>query len=282
MDALVAVYNRIEALNQHVGEQMHADLLGNSLIRHAAEIISFTADEALWFTIPGIGACLLIILRGFGARAGMGCLEEALWDCFGAMMTISCVESWLKLIFRKQRPTYAKQSENFSVLGEWYTFPSGHAMRAFYVIFYITRSHFVDLLSPYIWLPHARYFVPWALGVAWSRVAKGRHFPIDVICGSIIGAAVGYYIEDVCSPTRRMVLKTIGGLYTALGWGILAFIPTFAGDVLWKKWLVGVVYYVFGVTVLIFTIPATLEMAGMQTIVAKADGSGAECLAFWF
>jgi membrane-associated phospholipid phosphatase len=64
----------------------------------------------------------------------------------------------------------------------------GHSSRAFYWMFWLTRSKFVMLLKHLVHFPRARYFIPYCTLVAWSRVAKGRHFVLDVLWGGMLGA----------------------------------------------------------------------------------------------
>ena len=82
----------------------------------------------------------------------------------------------------------------------------------------------------------ARNFVPWAILVGWSRVAKGRHFLLDVLCGGLLGkykisvnamtiqfsifvstgSMLGFFVEDVATSYERSVIKTFCGIYTVI------------------------------------------------------------------
>lgn len=206
-----SIYASLTRENEKLGLQTYTQAQNNKVLKLVADVLSFSSDEAIWFGAPGIIGVILFLIRKALGNSTMGCFEEAVWDCFGSAMVGTSTESILKLIFRTTRPYYAKQSTFHSLLGECYSFPSGHTLRAFYWMFWLTRGRFVRLI---VHFPRARYFIPWAIGVGWSRVAKGKHWPIDVFVGAIVGSLLGYFVEDYCSPSTRAVIKTIGGSET--------------------------------------------------------------------
>lgn len=66
-----------------------------------------------------------------------------------------------------------------------FSFVSGHAtssMAVSILMFLTLRKNF-----PYTWL-----FFIWPLIFAYSRIYIGVHFPMDVLCGALLGAAIGY------------------------------------------------------------------------------------------
>ena len=48
-------------------------------------------------------------------------------------------------------------------------------------------------LAPVVW--SAAALVPTYL--AWQRVEAGKHYPSDVVVGTVVGAAVGYLIPTI-------------------------------------------------------------------------------------
>ncbi len=66
-----------------------------------------------------------------------------------------------------------------------FSFVSGHAttsMAVSLLMFLTLRKSF-----PYTWL-----FFIWPLIFAYSRIYIGVHFPMDVLCGALLGAGIGY------------------------------------------------------------------------------------------
>jgi undecaprenyl-diphosphatase len=66
-----------------------------------------------------------------------------------------------------------------------FSFVSGHAttsMAVSMLMFLTLRKSF-----PYTWL-----FFIWPLIFAYSRIYIGVHFPMDVLCGALLGAGIGY------------------------------------------------------------------------------------------
>jgi membrane-associated phospholipid phosphatase len=66
------------------------------------------------------------------------------------------------------------------------SFTSSHAVNHFAVAMFIFTT-FKTVLSPK-WA----FIFLWASAIAYAQVYVGVHFPIDVICGSMLGLAIGY------------------------------------------------------------------------------------------
>ena len=83
--------------------------------------------------------------------------------------------------------------------GGLYSFVSSHA----------TNSFDVALLS--LLFIRKRWFsitiVLWALVVGYSRIYLGVHYPGDVICGSILGALIGWSIYSLYVFTDNRILQ---------------------------------------------------------------------------
>jgi len=101
----------------------------------------------------------------------------------------------LKLIVDSPRPM-AALPDLVRIIGEpelQYGFPSGHAAYAM-------------LAAASLWPLAARRFrtllVAWLAWVAWSRIAVGAHFPVDVIGGFLIGWLAAWI---ACSSGTRWV-----------------------------------------------------------------------------
>lgn len=84
----------------------------------------------------------------------------------------------LKAATRRRRPVAT--DDPFAVGPDKFSFPSGHASRAFYV------ATFFTVLSPLpiiFWGP----LLAWASATALSRLLMYRHHIVDVVVGSVLG-----------------------------------------------------------------------------------------------
>jgi membrane-associated phospholipid phosphatase len=87
----------------------------------------------------------------------------------------------LKQIFRRKRPSYHRKDFRF-VGPDQFSFPSGHATRAW--LFYgLARSRILPAKT--------RITIgAWAAVVSVGRIALGRHYMTDVLCGAFIGCLI--------------------------------------------------------------------------------------------
>jgi undecaprenyl-diphosphatase len=109
-----------------------------------------------------------------------------------------------KNVFHRLRPCHEPSLEGLVHLvngscGGLYGFVSSHA----------TNSFNVALLS--LLFIRKRWFtiaiILWALIVGYSRIYLGVHYPGDVICGSILGASIGWGIYSLYSLTDKRILQ---------------------------------------------------------------------------
>lgn len=84
-----------------------------------------------------------------------------------------------------KRPRPYASDKNIDLGGrvlDQYSFPSGHTLHA--VAFTIVLIHYFPQLGIFL--------IPFTALIALSRVVLGLHYPTDVICGIVIGAAVSH------------------------------------------------------------------------------------------
>ncbi|MFM6975776.1 MAG: phosphatase PAP2 family protein [Sphingobacteriaceae bacterium] len=79
----------------------------------------------------------------------------------------------------------AGQINNLIPCGSGYSFPSSHAanhfaMALFFIVLFYKRGKWI--------LPSA---LLWAFFIGFAQIYVGVHFPIDVICGAILGSVIG-------------------------------------------------------------------------------------------
>lgn len=95
-----------------------------------------------------------------------------------------------KRLFEIPRPASVLPSEQFHVIGEWLyfgSFPSGHATTAFLAASVVV----LGWPNPATRLRIALTALPLAGLVAFSRIAAGAHWPLDVAVGGMGGWLIG-------------------------------------------------------------------------------------------
>ena len=142
---------------------------------HAVHRVGDFGSHTLYQSFIGLAAVLLLWR---GLRGGPRRLLW--WPPAVALGSGLCVEG-LKRATHWPRPD-----------GDPTGFPSGHTTFAFALAWLLTQTH--PKLAP-LW-----YAV--AVGIGWSRVEGGAHFPYQVLCGAVLGTLVAWAISRVL-PARR-------------------------------------------------------------------------------
>lgn len=221
-DSSCTLLARIGAWDHSVGEKMYL-VAQSTAQRHVAGMITLSGDEATWLAMP----LILILVRaitGLGSADIVGFCVEV----YGDVLMCCVVEMGLKAIVRRDRPAYAKQATFFILPGEWWSFPSGHSMRASFLArrlsidAYLRIAVFGPVVGPAMYLTCAVYI--WAASVAWSRAAKGRHSPCDVVAGYIAGLFMAEIPLRVGLPIW-VAAKLVAGVVCHAEATIMYFVP---------------------------------------------------------
>jgi len=114
-----------------------------------------------------------------------------------------------KAIVRRQRPE-ENVEDMMTVSVDKYSFPSGHASRAFMLAtFLVVHFHASAIWNCVAWL--------WAVSVAMSRIMLGRHHVSDVAAGIVIGCLECYVVNscnlwlssDLCAYIIRPIQEEL-------------------------------------------------------------------------
>ncbi|MEK6805624.1 MAG: phosphatase PAP2 family protein [Pseudomonadota bacterium] len=106
---------------------------------------------------------------------------EILWLGLLAALMSTAASNGLKSLFDAARPGTALPLDSFRLVGPLYfsrSFPSGHAITAFTL---------AGVLSCFATPAVRRSLMTAAFVVAFSRVAVGAHWPVDVLAGAAMG-----------------------------------------------------------------------------------------------
>jgi len=161
-----------------------------SVSRHFATIVSLCFGEELWIPTPLVLALLRwmtdlcapqleYLFFGWTVPRYLELYSDAILVIAGNCIT--------KLLLRRQRPTYAEQDPFYLLSGDFFSFPSGHA---FWSSFLLTRVAVLLVREGYNAFVCGVVHLVLLCAVCWSRVAKGRHYPADTICGALLGGAL--------------------------------------------------------------------------------------------
>lgn len=170
--------------------------------------------------LVGIATPLAIVLTEsalFPALAGIALAALALawlvpaWRARALFAVVLNVVAWkasdvLKDVFRRPRPEHWVWHRETS-----FSYSSGHATDA--VVVYVLWAYFVrrsDLPRP-LRAVLTPLLVLWALGIGWSRLALGVHYPSDVLGGYLLGTALLALALAVYDPVRAPAATYVAG-----------------------------------------------------------------------
>jgi undecaprenyl-diphosphatase len=139
-----------------------------------------------WFWAPLYLFLLLFMPRRFGRNGWIWC--SVFLITFGISDQLSA--TLLKPLFGRIRPCndpYFSGIVHIIVpCGGGKSFPSSHAANHFSLAVFSAIS--LRHLARWVW-PLA---LAWAIVVSYSQVYVGVHYPLDVLCGGLLGAVVGW------------------------------------------------------------------------------------------
>ncbi|XP_060650795.1 polyisoprenoid diphosphate/phosphate phosphohydrolase PLPP6 [Drosophila sulfurigaster albostrigata] len=95
------------------------------------------------------------------------------------------VVALLKAFVRRRRPMPA--TDMLTIGPDKFSFPSGHASRAFYILVFFTHLYSLPII---FWMP----LTAWAVSVVLSRLILKRHYILDVCAGALIGVVEALFL----------------------------------------------------------------------------------------
>lgn len=110
--------------------------------------------------------------------------QQVAYEMAGGMIVTAVATGVLKKLVNRPRPYETYDDIYPDVREEGNSFPSGHTSMAF-------STATTLLLTTEKWYYAAPAFA-WAMGVGYSRIYLGQHYPSDVIAGAIVGAGGAY------------------------------------------------------------------------------------------
>jgi membrane-associated phospholipid phosphatase len=173
------------------------DAAARSIAGEAPRLAWILTESCLWpvLTTLGIAACLIAIR----ARAWRGRIVFAVVTTVVAWQTSNV----LKDVFERSRPAYWLVAHETT-----FSYSSGHALFAT-VVYWLWAYHVArSTLRAAVRVPLCIALVVWGIGVIWSRLALGAHYPSDLVGGALLGVAVlalAAIVARVAAPRARIL-----------------------------------------------------------------------------
>ena len=147
----------------------------NGRLTNAAldSIMPFITDKANFYAVAALAVIIMLVN---GKRRDL----RAFILLIVSVALADYAAAFLKIVFLRIRPCFALDGVRLLVgCGGSYSFPSGHAANIF------AAAVILSIRAKRLW----PFFIFIALGVSYSRVYVGVHYPLDVAGGAALGAA---------------------------------------------------------------------------------------------
>lgn len=164
------------------------------------------SDWALWTLSQGWSWAIviallftLLTLRREPRRWWVVAIGVALCFLLADQVSVHC----FKDVVCRLRPCHALEEVRMfrTHCGGQYGFISSHAANVFAVATFFVLRYRQHLSTA--WLPWLCYL--WAAMVCYSRPYLGKHYPGDVICGAIVGFALGAFVWFVLNKIEKKI-----------------------------------------------------------------------------
>ncbi|MFB7180332.1 phosphatase PAP2 family protein [Streptomyces sp. NPDC056257] len=185
---VVARWRPLFSFDGRVSGDLHAHAVAHPGVTHVMRVLSDWVWDPWTMRALAAVACVLLWWRGDRERA----LRVAL-----AVVVATAVQQGLKALVGRERPVWPDPVDS----AQYAAYPSGHAMTATVVcgmlLWLLPRPGSRPLPPPRArplpaWAPAAAWAVAAVsvLGVGFTRVYLGVHWPSDVLAGWLLGVVV--------------------------------------------------------------------------------------------
>jgi membrane-associated phospholipid phosphatase len=166
------------------------------------------AGEAPGFAWILTESCLWPVLTAFGLAGCIVALRTRAWRGRIVFAVVTTVVAWqtsnvLKDVFARPRPAYWLVAHETT-----FSYSSGHAMFAT-IVYWLWAYHAARSALPAgVRVPLSAALVGSGIGVIWSRLALGAHYPSDLAGGVLLGVAmlaIGTIAARVIAPRARVL-----------------------------------------------------------------------------
>jgi len=164
-------------------------------------IMVFASDRFVWIPLY-IGIIFFIFFRLENSRITIRPFKPALVTFVGIFITFAMTDmisaDIIKDTVQRLRPGHDPGLEGLVRMlegkGGRYGFVSSHAANVFGLALFTSlgfrrRWYSISIFS-------------WAVLVSYSRIYVGKHFPLDVVCGALLGLLAGWLVYTLTKMLR--------------------------------------------------------------------------------
>ncbi|MFH9959443.1 phosphatase PAP2 family protein [Streptomyces roseolus] len=172
---VAAEWSPLLAFDRSVDEALHRSAVARPGLTRVHRVLSDWVWDPL--TLRALAVAVALLLVRYGYR------RLALW-VVGTLLVAAGVQQGVKALVDRERPVWRDPVDSASFAA----FPSGHAMTAAVVCGLLLWVFALVGREPwYGWGAAAGLAVVSVLGVGWTRVYLGVHWPSDVLAGWLMG-----------------------------------------------------------------------------------------------
>ncbi|MBP9018867.1 MAG: phosphatase PAP2 family protein [Rikenellaceae bacterium] len=175
------------------------------------KVMVLASEKYTWLPLYIVIAFFIFFKIENGGTIRLRPFKPAFLILAGAFLTFALTDiisaSVIKDLVQRLRPGHDPEIGELARLldgkGGMYGFVSSHAANVFGL------ATFTTLCFKKKWYAFFIFF--WAILVSYSRIYVGRHFPLDVICGAMLGFLTGWIIYKF----KNLIAERINNSHTA-------------------------------------------------------------------
>jgi undecaprenyl-diphosphatase len=152
-------------------------------------IIPFFRNQ--WFWVPLYLFLAIFMPANFGRKGLIWCLFFILTFALGDYISATTIKPFVHRLRPCNNPNLASMVHLIVPCGSGLSFPSSHATNHFGLGVFMAVS--LQKVAKWIW-PVALF---WAALVCYSQIYVGVHFPLDIVCGAMLGASIGAFTGKI-------------------------------------------------------------------------------------
>ena len=144
------------------------------------------------FWIPLYVLLVFYFVRLLKKWSWVALLTAAITVVITDQVSSSLLKPWIARLRPCNDPSLAEQVQLIVNCGSGFSFVSSHAANHFGIACFLI----VMLQHRLKWILPVALF--WATLVSFAQVYVGVHYPLDVICGGLLGVAIGIFAGKIC------------------------------------------------------------------------------------